>query len=234
MCLNGADIIIWTNYLRFRNLPNGFRRPSPRKKLAPATPTEDTALLHGSLSAFVPFKNVTGACAVHESDEQDVLEVDQLLSHRSPRKRAGKRMSTWSVVGDMEAIAISSDEASELEIPLTPTRFPTNGKASQPTFPNSSTSGGLADRSRLTLSSKDQNSEIPKMGVMKKRAQQRNATNLAEYALDLYNSLNYQVFGNKLPQGCYPDGFSSSEKRFCEIIWSRTLMTTAGRAVIKR
>ena len=192
----------------------------------------------GSPSALVAPKGASDTVVVLDNDEEDMLEVDQLLSHRSPRKRAGKRMSTWSIVGDAEVIAISSDEASDLDNRSTKTLSPTKGNVSRLTFPEFSTSD---DRSGLILSSREDISEIPKMpSVIKKhptekhRVQRRNAAMLAKYALDLYNSLNYQVFDDKLPRGCYPDGLSSSAKEFCEIIWSKTLMTTAGRAVIKR
>ncbi|KAF9516384.1 hypothetical protein BS47DRAFT_681719 [Hydnum rufescens UP504] len=55
------------------------------------------------------------------------------------------------------------------------------------------------------------------------------------YALELYHSLNVQVFGNRLPHGYSAhDQGDEAVREMCEIVWSKTLTTTAGRAITKR
>ncbi|KAF8344059.1 SprT-like family-domain-containing protein [Cantharellus anzutake] len=225
------------------NLPNGFRRPFSCREDKSTSDTEDPSVLRDFGSSTVLPTDGRGSFVVAlDSDEEDALEVDQLLSHRSPRKRPGKRMSTWSMVDGGEIVTISSDEESDFECTSTPTHTGIKDGSENKLRLTASTSYGLPNKQPLLL--KDGNTPrlpatpTPKTTALARpnivmHSKRKHATELQEYALNLYNSLNHQVFGNNLPQGCHSGSFSSNHK-CCEIIWSKTLMTTAGRAVIKR
>jgi hypothetical protein len=62
---------------------------------------------------------------------------------------------------------------------------------------------------------------------------------LASYAVALYRSLNEEVFEMKLPpaldgQSASTESVSLNGERKCNIVWSKTLKKTAGRAIISR
>lgn len=184
-----------------------------------------------------------------------------------PTVKRAKRASVWSTVNQQEIIAISSDSDSDGSEPiveyrdyrstksistktasgLRPEIFPTTKPGSSSKISTHSTPRTLQPQlpSRSPSKTNDplprssSNNSPKKSGQKRPLSKKAQADHLAAYALDLYNSLNTVVFGNKLPPLPDPSARTAGVAgehgvRHCSIVWSKTLRTTAGRAQISR
>lgn len=137
------------------------------------------------------------------------------ITETSPCKVPTASRPVRSVADDQEVIDISSDETdsdAELVVPIRKPAArppkPRPGPSAKPATPISKGKGKA--KGPVTPTS-------PSGKAMSKAAKARL---LEHYALELFEDLNKRVFGNALQN--------------CEIIWSKLLSSTAGKAYLKK
>jgi hypothetical protein len=201
-----------------------------------------------SFSATTSPSKLGGAIiSIHSDSDEDSGGIGVRPPVPRAGKRKGKRMSVWSVMDQAEVISISSsssssendsddNESARRRMPVPLLRPPFKSDSSTPKSQPKSTprkniftvppASGRTPQ-RLATASVSSFTGNKKQGSTK--------AHLMAYALELYHSLNVQVFDNRLPHGySAPDQGDEAVREMCEIVWSKTLTTTAGRAITKR